>query len=395
VSRVIDEHRLYLRDRHRVDAFARAIRATVRPGDRVIDLGSGTGVLGLLACRAGAGRVYAIESTGIVGLASHVRDANGFQDRMVFIKGHSTSVALPERADVIVSDQIGRFGFEAGILQYFDDARRRLLVPDARFVPSAIELLVAPVESAAMYARIEFWDSRPADFDFHSVRHPAANTVYPARFVPENLLGPPATGVRLNPATAGTGRVAFAVTLPIDRSGMLHGLGGWFNAELAPGVAGGSMSNSPLDAARIRRRQAFLPIGRSIPVTVGDAVDVRIQILPEQMIVAWDVRVQRRAAGVETFRHSTLHGMLLTREDLDHTRPAFRPTLTPMGVARRSILELCDGSRTLTEIEAEVHRRHADLLGTRDRTAVFVAEVMASYARDAVHGTPDEGGAPI
>ncbi len=395
MSRVIDEHRQYLQDPNRIAAFTRAIDATVRPGDRVIDLGSGTGVLGLLACRAGAGLVYAIEATGIIGLAAEVRDANGFHDRMVFVRGESTSVSLPERADVIVTDQIGRFGFEGDILLYVDDARRRLLVPQARLVPAAIALHVAPVECAKMYARIAFWESQPAGLDFGSVRRLAANTVYPARLHEEHLLGPPADGSRFDLTTAKSERFAFDVALPIERSGVLHGLGGWFSAELAVGVPGAWMSNSPLDPSRIGRRQVFLPIDRGISVTRGDVVNVRLQVLPEQLIMAWDVRVEHTTGSREVFRHSTLKGMLLTRGDLEHTRPAFRPSLTHLGVARRSILELCDGSRTLSDIEDAVYRRHGDLFATRDQAAVFVAEVVTRYARDADHQARDEDGAPM
>ncbi|MBI2223040.1 MAG: 50S ribosomal protein L11 methyltransferase [Acidobacteria bacterium] len=386
MSRVIDEHRQYLRDRHRLDAFARAIHAVVRPGDRVVDLGSGTGVLGLLACRAGARIVFAIEATGIIGLASAVRDANGMHDRLTFVRGHSTTVTLPERADVIVTDQIGRFGFEGGILECVADARARLLEPDARFVPAAITLHVAPVESGQMYERIEFWDLQPAGLDFHSVRHLAANTVYPARLRPEHLLGPPAATVRLDLASATSERFSFDVTLPIARAGVLHGIGGWFSAELAPGV---TMTNSPLDAARIRRRQVLLPIERPVRVMQGDRVDVRVEVLPGQLMVAWEVRVTR-SSGSDVFRHSTLRGMLFTREDLEHTRPGFRPALTPRGLARRSALELCDGTRTLAAIEDEVYRRHTDLFASRHEAAVFVAEVVTRYARDAVRPDVDE-----
>jgi predicted RNA methylase len=57
----LDEHRQLLADRKRVDALSRAIASIVAPGDTVLDVASGTGVLGLLACRAGASRVYCIE----------------------------------------------------------------------------------------------------------------------------------------------------------------------------------------------------------------------------------------------------------------------------------------------------------------------------------------------
>src|SRR5207249_237821 len=114
------EHRCYLADEARVSAFRQAIAQVVRPGDVVLDLGAGTGILGLLACRAGARQVYSIEQGGIIELARRLYEVNGFQDRVIFIKGLSTNVDLPEKVDVIFADQIG-FGPEFGLVDYFSD----------------------------------------------------------------------------------------------------------------------------------------------------------------------------------------------------------------------------------------------------------------------------------
>ena len=78
-----------------------------------------------------------------------------------------------------------------------------------------------------------------------------------------------------------------------------------------------------------------------------------------------------------------LKGMLVEPADLRVTDPAYRPTLTDRGVARRSVLELCDGIRTLAELEAEIYRRHPRLFRTAADAAVFVGEVVARYTHDA------------
>jgi predicted RNA methylase len=122
---IVDEHRQFLADTERLSAFHQAINEVVKPGHLVLDLGAGTGILGLLACRAGASRVYSIEEGGMIELARCVCSANGFQDRVTFIKGFSLHLDLPEKVDVVVGDQIGRFGFDAGVLEYFSDARER------------------------------------------------------------------------------------------------------------------------------------------------------------------------------------------------------------------------------------------------------------------------------
>jgi hypothetical protein len=111
-----------------------------------------------------------------------------------------------------------------------------------------------------------------------------------------------------------------------------------------------------------------------------DSIRVGIRILPREVVLAWDVRVERQGRVVAEHRHSTWQGMLVTREDLSLTNPGHAPTLTPRGLARRTVLELCDGHRLLGDIESEVHRRHADLFASAAEAAEFVAEVVTRYA---------------
>jgi predicted RNA methylase len=166
LSLILDEHREYLLDQARISAFRRAITEVVRPGDVVLDLGSGTGILGLFALKAGASRVYAIDGSGLTQLEREIFADNGFADRAVCIKGLSTRVDIPEKTDVIVGDLIGRFGIDGGLVEYFADAHRRMARPGALAVPSSVHLYVAPVEAPATWAEINFWKEVPAGFNF-------------------------------------------------------------------------------------------------------------------------------------------------------------------------------------------------------------------------------------
>jgi len=379
MSWVIDTHRRYLRDATRVGAFERAIREVVRPGDVVVDLASGTGIFGMMACRAGARRVYAIEIGPLAHLAREIAAANGLSDRITVIRGAAAHVSTPEPADVIVCDQLGWLGIEAGLRALFVDARRRFLKPDARLIPARLDLILVPVEVPILFRRVQFWGASPAGFDFAPARRIAGNSGYPVRLPAACPLGTPHVAHSIDLATAGLDLIRIDTRLTCSRDGVVHGIGGWFDAQLSPSV---HMTNSPLAADRINRRQVYFPIQEAVPVHAGDVVGLAMRLLPEEGQIIWEVTVARAWADTRTFRQSTFEGMLIDPADLRMTDPDRRPSLTPRGVARLSVLTLCDGRRTLRDIEAGVYARHQDLFRSPAEAAEFVAEVVTRYSTD-------------
>jgi len=134
-----------LEDRTRTQAFLRAIEKTVQPGDIVLDLGTGTGILALAAARAGAAHVYAVEAGHIGRSAQALFEANGMAHKITLISGWSASVNLPQLADVLVSEILGSRALSERILPITLDARKRLLKPEARLIPERLELWGLPV----------------------------------------------------------------------------------------------------------------------------------------------------------------------------------------------------------------------------------------------------------
>ncbi len=376
MSLELDEHRLYLSDQARLGAFRKALAESVRPDDIVLDLGTGTGILGMLACEAGAARVYAVDSGPIAGVARAVVAANGLDGRMTVVREHSTVVRLPEPVSLILTDQIGNFGFNAGLFEYISDACTRLMAPGGRTIPCWIELWTAPVEHEVIRRNVAFWSQRPAGFDYGPAATIAQSTGYPVEIAAGQLLGPGAMTIRVEPPTS-TGPLAGTAATTITRAGILDGVAGWFHAGLSPSVV---LTNAPGAPGQIDRRQVVLPLKTPRPVQPGNRIEIRLRVIAPVSMVEWRVTATPSTGGPGwTERGSTFAGLLLSKEDTARTRPDWRPSLTARGHARQTVLALCDGRHALRDIEQEVLARHPDVLRSAEDAAVFVAEVVSAY----------------
>lgn len=167
-----------LRDGARTSAFERAIKATVQPGDRVVDIGAGSGLLGLWALEAGAARLDGIDATEIGDTLSRTFAANGVADKAQAHRSHSRDVVL-EPADVIIAEVLGHYGIDEGILPTCADARRRLAKPEARFIPARVDVMAWPVWVPDFENDLAaYWQSRPYGFDLTAMADLTRTTTY-------------------------------------------------------------------------------------------------------------------------------------------------------------------------------------------------------------------------
>lgn len=148
-------HQLMLNDRLRMQAYEKAIKETVKPGDVVIDLGAGTGILSLWALEAGASRVYAIElDPEILAIASKSMSETKYADRFVAINKVSYDVNLPERVDILISEILGNLADNEDFQPIISDAIQRFLKPDGKCLPRDACSFIAPVTSKGAHNAI-------------------------------------------------------------------------------------------------------------------------------------------------------------------------------------------------------------------------------------------------
>src|SRR2546423_13280467 len=138
-------------DPARMRGFTRALQQAVKPGAVVVDLGAGTGIVSLIACRLGAQHVHAIEPTDAINVAREVVEANGFADRVEFHQAMSTDVTLPSRADVIFADLAGMLPWYQLSIPSIVDARNRFLKPGGAIIPACDAVWAAVIDAPALY----------------------------------------------------------------------------------------------------------------------------------------------------------------------------------------------------------------------------------------------------
>jgi hypothetical protein len=344
-------HASLLADADRVDKFREAIHAVVRPGDVVVDVGTGTGLLAYFACQAGAARVFAIEEGPVVNLAREIAMVNRFADRVEFFNDRSYRVELPERADVLISETLWNFGVGEGMVGFLADARRRFLKPGARSIPAGVDLCVAAVQSDRVYALLH---DRPRDrhgIDFSSIRYCQVNSVQMPHLHSDDFLAAPALLLRTElDETAATDFDA-DVTVTATRPGVMHGICGWFRCRLTPTIV---LDNEP-PSITSSWAHAFFPLQNPVGVAPGDEIVLRIASSAEGSVWRWRTEVRRGGVVCAAYDQTSANGFpKAPRPGGGH---AGGPTTTLSGEVVAWMLEAMDGSRSLLELEGEAHER--------------------------------------
>lgn len=180
-------HFTMLRDERRNEAYERALREVVRPGQRVLDIGTGSGLLAMMAARAGAGEVVACEAVpAIAAKAREIVAANGLAERVRIVDKPSTrlvpGVDLPGPADVLVTEIFDAALIGEGALPTFEDAWARLLAPDATVIPGRGRVLAQAVESRDLREALAVGEVRGFDL--------SAFNEFASRYLPTTNLPP-------------------------------------------------------------------------------------------------------------------------------------------------------------------------------------------------------------
>lgn len=230
-----------LADLDRTERLVRAVTESVRPGDRVLELGTGTGILSLAAARAGASAVDAYElSSTTAAMARRNVAANGYSSVVQVIEEDVTAARFAGPYDVVVAELISVGLVEELLVPALDNLfAQGVLAPDVRVVPSSQSTYIELVD---------------ADFGFFGFELPMIQieqTWQPRRvrsvLTEAHLVSAPDFTAAARSGDTVADQVVAILDVPVVRSGRANALRMTSVSHLATGIDSGwtQCMNSP------------------------------------------------------------------------------------------------------------------------------------------------------
>ncbi len=376
----LDQFGRMIDDKSRMAAYSAALQRAVQPNDTVVDLGCGPGVFALLACKAGARKVYAIDLNGVVEFGRHLAAVNGFADRIHFLRGDSRQMHLPERVNVIVADVRGVLPLYSHAVGTLEDARDRFLAEGGRLLPSRDTLFAGVVTLPEFYPHLtEAWRRVP-QLDLSSGLPLVLNSLYRQQLKPEHLLSESRPWHVLDYSAGAKIPAQARIELPIVRDAMGHGLGIWFETQLLENIG---YSTAPSSGETVYGH-IVLPFLESIPLRAGEicSVNLRATLVGSDYIWQWETTVPAaQTHGEVHFVQSTFYGSLFPASLLQKRTTGFVPVLNEAGQAERWFLQAMDGKRPLETIAAEAVQLFPHVFRRTEDAFNRAAELAEKFSR--------------
>ena len=273
-----------IHDGLRNQAYAKAIAHWVKPGMTVFEIGAGTGILAMLAIRAGAAHVYTCERrTDVAAAARDIIQLNGMADRITVIAKDARTLVMgediPHLADLFVAEVLGDGLLDEHVLPLTRLARERFLTTEAILLPGVVSAEGYLVSGHGQHQSYRM--SSALGFDLTPFN----------RFSPLQI-STEVGGGHVEPLSEAMELIAFdlredapqegrrRVQMMATQEGVAEGVMRWLKLDFGGGVL---FENKPPQPSAWRPQIHLLPAPR--PVAPGDAIDVEILHTHDRLFV--------------------------------------------------------------------------------------------------------------
>ncbi|HZE99698.1 MAG TPA: class I SAM-dependent methyltransferase [Planctomycetota bacterium] len=362
-----------LEDRDRIATVLKAIARTVRPGDVVVEVGCGIGTYALAALRAGAGHVTAIDANpAALAFARELGVAREGGERLTLIEASAEAVELPRRADVVIFEDYGGLGHSPGLRTLLDHVRERLAAPGARYLPAAVDLVLAPTDAPLRTIGPADAPALPFSADALALlRKRSMNDPFAPELDAAALLAEGQVVGRLEPSLGIVRRTPMGAGATASRSGQVTGLIGWIRLDFGGGLL---VDNVPAIPTPTYPALAF-PFEESLPVGEGERLELTLEAIhgpgPKTLLWQWGVTAEQGSRN-----GSSINGLpgdlgLLTRGSVQEV-----PRTTRLLPAVAEVCRQIDNSKTSGEIAHTVYSLYKGEFRDEKAAEAFVLDLL-------------------
>ncbi|TFY99422.1 tetratricopeptide repeat protein [Ramlibacter henchirensis] len=230
-----------MNEQERNGAFHAALQSAVSSQDTVLEIGTGSGLLAMMAARLGAKKVFTCEAVPLVAdTATRIVERNGYADRVTVLAKPSQAVQLgqdlPGKADVLVHEIFSSELLGENVLSAIEDAKVRLLKPGGKILPAAASIMVALVTGEDLAKNLHVAESFGFDLSQFNAIQPRKRPLYREDLAPA-LMSEPVEAFRFDflkqtSFPAEKKRIQVAVT----QAGVCHGLIQWIRLDFGNGI---------------------------------------------------------------------------------------------------------------------------------------------------------------
>ena len=266
-------------ERERNQAYLDGMKmAGIGSADLVFEIGTGTGLLSMMAARSGAKAVVTCEAKRTVaGIAGEVVRHNGYGDVITVLPKMSSQVVLGRdlhrKADVLIHEIFSSELLNEGVLPAIEDAKARLLKPDARIIPGRAAAMIALVGGEAVRNHVHVGMAFGFDLSEFNKTQPTKVPLYREDLKPD-LLSDELEAFEFDfqrdsefPAKS------LVHTLTANKGGQCYGLIQWIKLDFGAGLI---FENHPSEPKETSNWQHLVyKFKEPVPVQKGDRLVIR------------------------------------------------------------------------------------------------------------------------
>lgn len=316
----IDFHQLMLNDEIRMTTYRNAIQEAVKPGMVVLDIGTGTGILGLWALQAGAKHLYAIDvNPKILSVAVQNFEQAGFSGQYEVFNDLSNNIDLPIKVDLIISEIMGNLADNEDFIPILTDAHQRFLAAGGKMLPAKVCSKLTPISSLRAHQQVQSKSvhrinpSYSIDGLLQRLAIESPFNIYYDVIIPDKCCLSTAQTAR-EFKLDGNDQSVYEIDLnfQVDTDGVFTGFKGSFVADLSDSV---TLDTSGCDIVSKRAsnswKHCYLPIEDPFDVKCGDEIQLLLsrfypscESLPFRQCYQWSGIIKRQSQVVKVFSQS-------------------------------------------------------------------------------------------